>query len=70
MIGIVLEDVPSAEEEVFQVGQRNEFLDQWRATLGAYVNRELVEEAEKANGNFMNSVALQMLRRSLGYADE
>jgi hypothetical protein len=42
----------------------------WRATLGAYVNRALVEEAEKADSDFMNSVALLLLRRSLGYTDE
>jgi hypothetical protein len=45
-------------------------LSTWRATLGAYVNRLLVEEAEKSNGSFINSVALQMLRKSLGYVDE
>jgi len=42
----------------------------WRATLGAYINRALVQEAEKSDGSFMNSVALQLLRRSLGYVDE
>jgi hypothetical protein len=42
----------------------------WRATLGAYINRALVEEAEKSDGDFMNSVALQLLRRSLGYVDD
>ena len=42
----------------------------WQATLGAYVNRVLVEETEKANGNFMDLYALHMLRRSLGYTDE
>ena len=45
-------------------------LDTWRETLGAYVNRALVEEAEKSDGNFMDSVALQLLRRSLGFVDE
>jgi hypothetical protein len=42
----------------------------WRATLGAYVNRALVEEAEKADSNYMDSVAFHMLRQSLGYIDE
>jgi hypothetical protein len=42
----------------------------WRATLGIFINEALVEEAEKADSNFMNSVALQFLRRSLGYVDE
>jgi hypothetical protein len=42
----------------------------WRTTLGAYINRALVGEAEKKNGSFMNSVALQLLRRSLGFVDD
>jgi hypothetical protein len=42
----------------------------WRQILGAYINRALVTEAEKADSSFMNSVALQMLRQSLGYFDE
>jgi hypothetical protein len=42
----------------------------WRATLSAYINHALVEEAEKSDGSFMNSVALQLLRRSLGFVDD
>jgi hypothetical protein len=45
-------------------------VDTWREVLGAYVNRALVEEAEKSDGSFMDSVALQLLRRSLGFVDE
>jgi hypothetical protein len=42
----------------------------WRRTLGAYINRALVEEAEKSDSSFMDSVALQLLRRSLGFVDD
>ena len=58
-------------DEVDRLIQDHRFeMSSWRATLGAYVNRALVEEAEKADSNWMNSVALQALRRSLGYIDE
>ena len=34
-VGIVLEDVPAAEDDVVEVGERNELVDFWRAGLGA-----------------------------------
>lgn len=51
------------------VGNPDSNAVKWHSRLSAYVNRRLVEEAE-TQGPWVNSVALQMLRRSLGYADE
>ena len=59
--------------EDYEVGispEKRRKVSSWRAILGAYVNRALVEEAEEDDSNFMDSAALQMLRRSLGYIDE
>jgi hypothetical protein len=51
------------------VGDRESDVNDWRPRLAKYVNKRLEAEVERPTG-FMNSVALQMLRRSLGYADE
>lgn len=57
-------------DEVDRLVRDRSNVDTWREALGAYVNRALVEEAEKDDGNFMDSVALQLPRRSLGFVDE
>jgi hypothetical protein len=51
------------------VGDPESDVNTWRQRLGEYVNRRLMAEADNPT-HFMNSVALQLLRRSLGYVDE
>jgi hypothetical protein len=40
LVGVVLENVPSAENKIFRVRQRNEFLDQWRTPFGAFAQAD------------------------------
>src|SRR2546429_7253707 len=40
LVGVVLENVPSAKNKIFRVRQRNEFLDQWRTPFGAFAQAD------------------------------
>src|SRR4029077_11793824 len=43
LIGIVFEYVPPAEDQVFQIAQRDEFLDQWRSPIRALSQADRAE---------------------------
>ena len=49
LIGVVLEDVPAAEFEVFQFGERDKFLDLRRVAVGAFAETDGTELCQRSD---------------------
>ena len=49
-VAVFFEDVPAAEHEIVEIGERNEVLDPGRAAFGAFAETDRAHLRERTNG--------------------